>query len=379
MAFTLDNFVRSILAVDAAIGDTSLVVALAAPPLRDPPAASAGAPGILILQDQPTAPTKIEIVTYTGVSIVGTQVTLSGVTRGLEGTTAQAWTAGTQTFSGSTAAVLAQFALSANLGTASSHAATDFATAAQGAKADSALQSGDVGSAAFQPTTAFATAAQGAKADSAVQPGASTSFNMVTAQSFTVDAQFPSVSINPSGAGEVGLYGGWGGLMIMRAWKSATDHSAYSDLTITYNGNMVWNGSVVWHAGNFSPSAYMPTAGGSFTGSVLFPSYVGTFTISIGNADAATLSGYNTKITAWNGIGFADYTGTVRGVYDARNGSWTLDGSVTAAGNVTGANLSGTNTGDQSWTTLPGRPSVGNVYVQSADPGAVADGSLWVW
>src|SRR5690348_6407743 len=93
MSFTLDNFVRSILAVDAAVGDTSLVVALAAPPLRDPPAASPGAPGILILQDQPTAPTKIEIVTYTGVSIVGTQVTLTGVTRGLEGTAAQAWTA----------------------------------------------------------------------------------------------------------------------------------------------------------------------------------------------------------------------------------------------------------------------------------------------
>lgn len=117
MAFTLDNFVRSILAVDAAIGDTSLVVALAAPPLRDPPAASADAPGILILQDQPTAPTKIEIVTYTGVSIVGTQVTLSGVTRGLEGTSAQAWPAGTQIFSGSTAAVLAQFALKAALAT----------------------------------------------------------------------------------------------------------------------------------------------------------------------------------------------------------------------------------------------------------------------
>src|SRR5690348_8171761 len=170
MSFTLDNFVRSILAVDAAVGDTSLVVALAAPPLRDPPAASADAPGILILQDQPTAPTKIEIVTYTGVSIAGTQVTLTGVTRGLEGTTAQAWTAGTQTFSGSTAAVLAQFALAANLGTAAAKDVGYFATAAQGATAESALQPSDVGSAAYQPTTAFATAAQGVKADTAVQP-----------------------------------------------------------------------------------------------------------------------------------------------------------------------------------------------------------------
>lgn len=107
MAFSLDNFVRSNLAVDAAAGDTSLVIALAAPPLRDPPAASESAPGIMILQDQPTAPTKIEIVTYTGVSIVGTQVTLTGVTRGLEGTAAQAWTTGTPTFAGNTAAVMA--------------------------------------------------------------------------------------------------------------------------------------------------------------------------------------------------------------------------------------------------------------------------------
>ncbi len=56
-------------------------------------------------------------------------------------------------------------------GTAASHAATDFATAAQGVKADTALQPDDVGTAAAQDTTAFATAAQGTKADTAVQPG----------------------------------------------------------------------------------------------------------------------------------------------------------------------------------------------------------------
>lgn len=46
----------------------------------------------------------------------------------------------------------------------------EFATAAQGAKADSALQPEDVGSAAFQGASAFATAAQGSAADSALQP-----------------------------------------------------------------------------------------------------------------------------------------------------------------------------------------------------------------
>jgi len=46
-----------------------------------------------------------------------------------------------------------------------------FATAAQGAKADSAVQPGDLGTAAAMDGADFATAAQGAKADSAVQPG----------------------------------------------------------------------------------------------------------------------------------------------------------------------------------------------------------------
>lgn len=59
----------------------------------------------------------------------------------------------------------------ADAGTAAAADAADFATAAQGAKADSALQPGDVGSAALNDTGDFATAAQGAKADTAVQPG----------------------------------------------------------------------------------------------------------------------------------------------------------------------------------------------------------------
>lgn len=107
MPTSLDNFVRSVLAVDATAADATLVLAKAAPPLRDPPAASAGAPGSIVLQDSPSAPAKIEVIKYTGRTISGTQVTLTGVTRGQEGTTAQAWTAGTPTFQGWTAAVLA--------------------------------------------------------------------------------------------------------------------------------------------------------------------------------------------------------------------------------------------------------------------------------
>jgi hypothetical protein len=108
MATTLDNFVRSVLAQDATAADTQLVLAKAAPPLRDPPAASAGAPGVIVLQDAPTAPAKIEVIRYTGRTIAGNNVTLTGVTRAQEGTTAQAWTAGTPTFQGITAGVLAE-------------------------------------------------------------------------------------------------------------------------------------------------------------------------------------------------------------------------------------------------------------------------------
>lgn len=57
------------------------------------------------------------------------------------------------------------------LGSAALADTADFATAAQGAAADTAVQPGDLGTAAYQDITAFATALQGSKADSAVQPG----------------------------------------------------------------------------------------------------------------------------------------------------------------------------------------------------------------
>ncbi|PZO89014.1 MAG: hypothetical protein DI626_00240 [Micavibrio aeruginosavorus] len=64
----------------------------------------------------------------------------------------------------------------ADAGTAAGADTDDFATAAQGAKADSALQHDDMGSAAFEDAGAFATAAQGAKADTALQPAAAAGF-----------------------------------------------------------------------------------------------------------------------------------------------------------------------------------------------------------
>ena len=57
------------------------------------------------------------------------------------------------------------------LGSAATTDSTDYATAAQGSLADSAIQAADLGTAAYTASTDYATAAQGSLADSAVQPG----------------------------------------------------------------------------------------------------------------------------------------------------------------------------------------------------------------
>ena len=56
------------------------------------------------------------------------------------------------------------------LGTAATTASSDYATAAQGALADTSVQPADIGTAAAQDVGYFATAAQGALADTATQP-----------------------------------------------------------------------------------------------------------------------------------------------------------------------------------------------------------------
>lgn len=74
-----------------------------------------------------------------------------------------------------------------DIGTAATHATSYFATAAQGAKADTAVQPGDIGTAATHATSYFATAAQGAKADTALQPADASSF-ATAAQGATADS-----------------------------------------------------------------------------------------------------------------------------------------------------------------------------------------------
>jgi len=106
MPSSLNNFVRSVLQADCGPTDDTLMIQKAAAPLQDPPGATEDAPGVLALIDQPSTPTKVEIVAYTGQSVAGDIVTLTGVSRGQEGTTAQSWTAGTPTYQPITAGVI---------------------------------------------------------------------------------------------------------------------------------------------------------------------------------------------------------------------------------------------------------------------------------
>lgn len=85
------NFAQTILSASLAIGGTSLTVATPDAPFTVPVAGT----GRITLVNNAFAPTAMEIVTYTGRTANGNGTfTYTGLTRGAEGTTARAWSAG---------------------------------------------------------------------------------------------------------------------------------------------------------------------------------------------------------------------------------------------------------------------------------------------
>jgi hypothetical protein len=92
----MKNFVRTTLAAPIDAIATAIDLQPAAAPYSDPDTSG----GTLTLADSLVTPTKLEIITYTGVS----GSTLTGVTRGAEGTTAHSWVAGTHAIGAFTAA-----------------------------------------------------------------------------------------------------------------------------------------------------------------------------------------------------------------------------------------------------------------------------------
>ncbi len=89
---TWDNFVQAQLNTSISDTDTTLVINVATGAWNDVPEPN-GDVAILTLLDNLAAPTKFELIYYTDRSGTG-PYTLTGVTRGVEGTVASAWSSG---------------------------------------------------------------------------------------------------------------------------------------------------------------------------------------------------------------------------------------------------------------------------------------------
>lgn len=169
----------------------------------------------------------------------------------------------------------------ADLGTAAAQDIGDFASAAQGTLADSAVQPADLGTASAEDLAYFATAAQGAKADSAVQPfeiaraglwddaygwGDHAAENYLTAVSWG-DVTGKPVFFD-------GAYSSLSGAPTLGT-AAATDATAYATAA---QGVLAANA--------------MPKSGGTFTGGIVAPLY------------GATSTNYRVKYRVWDN---ADY------------------------------------------------------------------------
>ena len=97
-----ENNVKATINAAVAVAATTIQVVKAVAPYNDPPADG----GVLVLQDDMSAPTKWEIITYTGRTDNTTYWTLTGVAKGAESTTDQAWSSGDHCFMAVTASVM---------------------------------------------------------------------------------------------------------------------------------------------------------------------------------------------------------------------------------------------------------------------------------
>jgi len=87
------NNVKSTLNAAVLASATSVQVVKASSPYNDPPTS-----GNLTLMDNLASPSKIEIITYTGRTDNTTYWTLTGVSKGQDGTSDQAWSSGDNVF-----------------------------------------------------------------------------------------------------------------------------------------------------------------------------------------------------------------------------------------------------------------------------------------
>lgn len=95
-AWSFNNNVRCVLTSGIGAFDTTMTLNQAVAPMKDPPViTTADPPAIFTLVDNLAAPTKIEIVHVTTIaSPSGGTIAISGMSRGKDGTTEQAWSGG---------------------------------------------------------------------------------------------------------------------------------------------------------------------------------------------------------------------------------------------------------------------------------------------
>lgn len=399
--YSISNNCRSGLAVAALATDTTLTLTKAAAPYRDPIAPSAGKAGVMTLTDAIAGATKIEIVTYAGVTVnADTTITLTGVVRACEGTTAQAWPVNTVTFSALTADLV-----------------------------------NGLGSAALADTAAFATAAQGAKADNAVPTSSKGIANGVSP--LESDAKISTTYLPTAVLGQVSYQGTWDastgsvptaapskGWYYIVTVSGTTNLSGITDWVVgdwaIYDGTQ-WDkvdntdsvSSVAGLVGVISvaslqtaltlgSAAYQPSTafataaqgtkadaavpntttvnGKALSANIsLTPADVGAATAAQGaKADTALQDGSQFATAAQGakadaaqpalgytpvqqGTGAGQYTNIIRIGYGGSAAGVLLSVDSTAMGMVHTDSF------------------VKRVYTQSTDPGAVPDGSLWVW
>lgn len=87
------NFVRGELVNAIGAGD-SVTIKIAFGSGRNVPTDPDGAFSRLVLMDDQRRPTKFEIITFSGYTVLDNTITLTGITRGVDGTADQAWSAG---------------------------------------------------------------------------------------------------------------------------------------------------------------------------------------------------------------------------------------------------------------------------------------------
>lgn len=124
-AFTIENDVLAGVIGPVGPGDTTISLRAPVAPFRAPPAPlDAGRPGILTIVDRLSLPTAIEVITYTSRTInPDGSVTLGGITRGQQGTTARSWTNAAQAYQAPTRDQLQQTVMGAAIGSAADAAA----------------------------------------------------------------------------------------------------------------------------------------------------------------------------------------------------------------------------------------------------------------